>query len=113
MISLDPIAIVYKDRSGKFQQQEIPAQTLLIRDQNNSVLQADIEKIDDNSESLGLLNRAVQASSSALPREARAILGSTLNRNRRNFSSQERIYQLDVNTDVSVFVNSILTTNYE
>ena len=112
-LSLDAIAIVYQDRFGEFQQQEIPPKTLLIRDENNSVLKAEAKKIDRNSESTNILNNVVKAGSSALPREARAILGGTLNRSGRSSSSGDNIYQIDAKTPVSVYVNSLFRINHD
>ena len=113
LISLEAIAIVYQDNSGEFRQQQIPPKTLLIRDENNTPLEVEAQKLDDNSPSINVLNSALKAGSSALPREARTFLKDTLNRSSRRYDSQDSIYQINAETLVSVYVNSLLTLNHD
>ena len=101
LVSLSAISMAH-DARGKLPQQAIPPGTLLIKAKNNKPLIAKTQHSNDNnSEVLDVLNDVATTATNGLSREIRALFRP---KRRNRPSSQELIYQIEADTEVSVFV---------
>ena len=111
LVSLSAVSL--RDRARGKPQQAIPLGTLLIKAENNKPLRADKQHLDDNSPALGVLgdvlNSATRSSFSRTDSIFRRTVNSALrSRSRNRNSTHNLIYQIEADTEVSVFVNNSL-----
>ncbi|MCC0175847.1 hypothetical protein I4641_02475 [Waterburya agarophytonicola K14] len=113
-VTLNAIAILYKDSQGKFTQQGIPQGSLLIRNEDNQPLAFKTEESNGgNSLISGILNEAVQtgAGNLSLPGGLGSVVSRTLrdNSKRSRRANRDAVYSVEEETTVSIYVNSFFS----
>ncbi len=101
LVSINAIAIMYKNQQGKFQQQKIPPKTLLIKDENNEPIEFEENSNDDSD----FLNDVIEQGAETLPvpNEVGSVIDGAISGS--GGSSSGTIYHIEADKEVSVYVN--------
>lgn len=110
-VTLNAIAITYKNPLGEFNQFLIPEGSLLIKNKDNHPLKFNTDSNDGDSIVNNFFNEAVQTGvrKLSLPGGLDSAVSRTVRNNSLNSSSNSSaVYSIEEETEVSIYVNSFL-----